>query len=248
MRNAIVLTALTFLACAAAAPPPEEAKPVQPGPDFSELITDLGSPDFKIREAASSGLEKAGEAARPALLKAAGSQDPEVRMRAVAALQRLDAAAEAAKSGKARAEAPEPDPQAVDPPQVRIVIGGKVRVIQGGGVVGGGMINPNQPARLQPVAEPVQRLGADFDVCPEELLGHLGIAKGVLVREAKEGIALRKFDVILSVGGKEVGSPEELKALVDAAPKEGLEIQLLRKGEKVKVAAGAPATVPAPAP
>lgn len=82
---------LTFGLAAAADPP------APPGvPTVSELITRLGSGDFRDREAATAALHKAGPAAIPALREAARSDDPEVRQRAAGVLVRLQRAADSA--------------------------------------------------------------------------------------------------------------------------------------------------------
>jgi hypothetical protein len=52
------------------------------GPQIERLIKQLGDDSFEQREAASRRLEEIGEAALPALKRAADSQDPEVRRRA----------------------------------------------------------------------------------------------------------------------------------------------------------------------
>lgn len=63
--------------------------PPPTGPTVPELITRLGSGDFREREAASAALKGAGPGAIPALRAAAKSDDPEVRERAAAVLFRL---------------------------------------------------------------------------------------------------------------------------------------------------------------
>lgn len=67
---------------------PETAK--EPPPDLDKQVKNLGDPDFKIREAASEALAKAGESARETLKQAARSEDLEVSTRAKAILDALD--------------------------------------------------------------------------------------------------------------------------------------------------------------
>ena len=69
---------------------PEAAK--EPPPDLDKQVRNLRDPDFKVREAASEALAKAGESAREALKKAARSEDLEVSTRAKAILDALDKA------------------------------------------------------------------------------------------------------------------------------------------------------------
>ena len=72
------------LAVAAAAPPPEpspeeeERKKVR----VREAVRQLGSPEYRDREAATMELQELGEVALPDLREATGSPDPEVRRRA----------------------------------------------------------------------------------------------------------------------------------------------------------------------
>jgi hypothetical protein len=74
-----------------------------PAPSAEQLerwARDLGSDDFQLREEAQKNLAAAGEAAVPALKKAAKSDDPEVRLRAerlLAPLARDDRLLEAAQ-------------------------------------------------------------------------------------------------------------------------------------------------------
>jgi hypothetical protein len=70
------------------------ADPPAPAPSVSELISRLGSGDFREREAATAALHKAGPGAIPALREAARSDDPEVRGRAAGVLFRLQRTAE----------------------------------------------------------------------------------------------------------------------------------------------------------
>ncbi|NRA95604.1 MAG: PDZ domain-containing protein [Planctomycetes bacterium] len=58
-------------------------------PDFDRLVKELGSPDFQTREAATTKLRDAGEAARTALQKAAGSEHLEQRARVRRLLDQL---------------------------------------------------------------------------------------------------------------------------------------------------------------
>lgn len=75
------------------APPPAPA-PSAPSADeaarIAHLVEDLGSDDFRIREAATKTLADLGEKARPALEAALKSDSPSVRFRAEQLLQRLD--------------------------------------------------------------------------------------------------------------------------------------------------------------
>jgi len=79
-------------------------EPVAPAPSAEQLeqwARDLGSDDFQEREEAQKNLAAAGEAAVPALKRAAKSDDPEVRLRAerlLAPLGRNDRLLEAAQS------------------------------------------------------------------------------------------------------------------------------------------------------
>jgi hypothetical protein len=65
------------------------AAPADPAA-LQRLVEDLGSADFRIREAATKALIDLGESARAALVKAAQSDNPAVRFRADQILQRLD--------------------------------------------------------------------------------------------------------------------------------------------------------------
>lgn len=55
-----------------------------------QLIRQLSSPEFRLREAAARALEQQGQAALPALRRAATSADPEVKQRAALLLARLE--------------------------------------------------------------------------------------------------------------------------------------------------------------
>ncbi|MCI0703608.1 MAG: HEAT repeat domain-containing protein, partial [Planctomycetia bacterium] len=68
--------------------------PATPPPSVSELITQLGSDQFREREAATAALEKAGASAIPALKEAVKSPDPEVRQRASVILLKLQRSAD----------------------------------------------------------------------------------------------------------------------------------------------------------
>ncbi|MBM3979667.1 MAG: hypothetical protein FJ304_05180 [Planctomycetes bacterium] len=61
------------------------------------LVQQLGSDDFRTREAAAAALERAGPAALPALRAAVAGSDPEVRHRAAPILQKLQRAATSAE-------------------------------------------------------------------------------------------------------------------------------------------------------
>src|SRR5438270_10869863 len=77
-----------------------------------DLVRDLGSDDFKKREAATQALSEAGPDAVPALEKAAKDKDPEVRWRAEKALQAIRS------RGRPGAGAPEKPKGAKGPAEV----------------------------------------------------------------------------------------------------------------------------------
>jgi len=77
-----------LLAGVVAVPSPAADKP-SAGPTVDELIRDLGSPLFSIRERAEDQLWRRGKAAVPALEKAAADPNPEVARRAGAVLSRF---------------------------------------------------------------------------------------------------------------------------------------------------------------
>ncbi len=60
------------------------------GPDPSELLNRLGSPRFSERQEAMRSLEALGQAALPVLRKAQRTNDPEVRNRAFALVERIE--------------------------------------------------------------------------------------------------------------------------------------------------------------
>ncbi|MEK7717182.1 MAG: hypothetical protein AAB322_05480, partial [Pseudomonadota bacterium] len=64
--------------------------PLSADPDVAALISKLGDDNWQTREDATFALIDAGEAALPALRDAAGSADPEVRMRAREAMDVID--------------------------------------------------------------------------------------------------------------------------------------------------------------
>src|SRR5436190_20375589 len=72
------------------------AQPPAP-PSAESLAARLGSDDFADREAAARALEARGEAALPALLAAASSDDPEVRRRAAALADKIKRTAESTR-------------------------------------------------------------------------------------------------------------------------------------------------------
>jgi len=91
MIAALVLAAaapaVPLLAEEPAAPP---AAPKEAGPEeIAGLIAKLGADDWKTREDATEALVRIGAPAAPALEKAAKSEDPEVKARALAALERI---------------------------------------------------------------------------------------------------------------------------------------------------------------
>ena len=61
-----------------------------PAAEARELVERLGSPRYAEREEAATALEKHGRTARPVLVQALSSRDPEVRSRAAALLARID--------------------------------------------------------------------------------------------------------------------------------------------------------------
>ncbi len=65
------------------------ATPLTAG-EVEDLVQDLGSPDWPSRQAASERLVEYGAVARPELLRAAGSIDPEVRWRGRDALAEVE--------------------------------------------------------------------------------------------------------------------------------------------------------------
>ena len=77
-----ILRTLSVLALGSFALAGDPPKPVEKKPDASQLAKDLGSPVFAERDRASRELWKLGIAARPAIEKAANSDDPEVAQRA----------------------------------------------------------------------------------------------------------------------------------------------------------------------
>jgi hypothetical protein len=60
------------------------------GPDPSALVEELGSPRYRQRESAEVALTKLGRAALPSLRAALDAKDPEVRIRALAILTRIE--------------------------------------------------------------------------------------------------------------------------------------------------------------
>ncbi len=87
VRLAGFVGCLTLAAPAPAADPPRTA-PAAPTPE--ELVRDLGSPLFPVREKATKALWHLGEKARPALTAALGSPDAEVAERAQEILEKFD--------------------------------------------------------------------------------------------------------------------------------------------------------------
>ncbi len=72
-------------------------QPPEPTPLVQQLIQQLGSEDFRTREKATADLENAGPAAIVPLRTALKSDDPEIRLRAAAILQKLQRAADSAE-------------------------------------------------------------------------------------------------------------------------------------------------------
>ena len=81
---ALLLALIVVLAPAPADPPAQPKKPT-----VDELVADLGSPTFAVRERAQRDLWERGEEAIPALEKAARSADEEVATRARALLDKF---------------------------------------------------------------------------------------------------------------------------------------------------------------
>jgi hypothetical protein len=71
-------------------PAPAPAPTAEEQARIKQLVDNLGSDDFRIREAATKDLTALGEKARAALVEAAKSDVPEVRFRADQILRRLD--------------------------------------------------------------------------------------------------------------------------------------------------------------
>ena len=90
------------------------AQQQQPKKSIDDLIRDLGSDDFKTREAATDALGERGAEAIPALTTAAQDKDPEVRWRAEKALKTAREKAGAPAPGTAPA-VPEQGRQAAPP-------------------------------------------------------------------------------------------------------------------------------------
>jgi hypothetical protein len=82
LARSMMLVCLSLFAVATLRAGPETA-------EAERLVRQLGSDDFKAREAAAKALLKLGPPARPALEKAQEGDDPEVRRRAGDLLRRL---------------------------------------------------------------------------------------------------------------------------------------------------------------
>jgi WD40 repeat protein len=92
MRLSLKTLGLLLFCCALGLPAP--AGPDEKAADIDKLIRQLGDEDFDVREAATEQLAKIGEAAVPALKKAAaGNPDAEVKQRAATVLTRIEKAA-----------------------------------------------------------------------------------------------------------------------------------------------------------
>jgi hypothetical protein len=90
MKQALAaLSVLPFALAALAAPPAARPAP-------ADLVAQLGSDDFRAREAAQAALQKCGPEALPALKAALASADPEIRLRAAPLLARLQRTADSA--------------------------------------------------------------------------------------------------------------------------------------------------------
>ena len=77
---------------------------------IDELVRQLGSEEFAVREKASEELRKTGKPAEEALRKAAGSDDPEVRTRAKSILEDLGKPKAPEKGTETPRRAPRPAP------------------------------------------------------------------------------------------------------------------------------------------
>ena len=255
MRAPILLSTFCFclLSPAIWADSPPEVTPV-PEADFAKLVTDLGDPDFHVREAASQALGAKGEEARPALQKALGSTDLEVRSRAQALLDALDA--------KKKPAEPERDPQQLEidqmmeqlrkAPRVQILRPGRMAIQMN---INGRKIDQDDLDRLDAwKGIPIESLGVQAAACPEELAAQLRITGGVLIRKTEEDApagGLLKNDLILAAAGKEIPDPQALKDLAEASEGKPLELTVLRKGEKMTVTVTprkAEKTPPSPSP
>lgn len=89
MKQALATLALLPVALVTLAGPPTAPTP-------AELVAQLGSDDFRTREAAHAALQKCGPEAIPALRAALESADPEIRLRAAPLLTRVQRAADSA--------------------------------------------------------------------------------------------------------------------------------------------------------
>src|SRR5262249_42983019 len=78
MRSLAMLAALVLLALVRAQEP---AKKSEPAPSVEQLIAQLSSKDFQVRDKASKDLPALGKEALPAMQKARANSDPEVRRR-----------------------------------------------------------------------------------------------------------------------------------------------------------------------
>jgi hypothetical protein len=99
MRRSVLAWAAVGLVAATSAPilfaadaPAPVAVPTDDDPRIARLVEDLGSDDFRVREAATKALADMGEKARPALEAAMKSDSPAVRFRAEQILERLNGA------------------------------------------------------------------------------------------------------------------------------------------------------------
>jgi hypothetical protein len=103
-RLAHVLTAVAAFGAVTAprlfaGDPPAAVSPEEQA-QIARLVEDLGSADFRVREAATKALIGFGEKARPALEKAVASDSPAVRFRADQLLQGLDGTKREQKLGE----------------------------------------------------------------------------------------------------------------------------------------------------
>jgi hypothetical protein len=153
-----------------------QAPATQPSADrYDTLIQQLGDEDFKVRDQASAQLAKAGADARPALVKASSSDDPEVRWRAEDLLKQLDAPPQPADDAQQQA--------ILDGP-----VGGQVIIINGGRVI----INGGQFAPAD-IVDDLDKLRTDLEARMGQL--NMGESQRQLVRGLLNKINLARLDV-----------------------------------------------------
>ena len=136
---------------------------------YDALIQQLGDEDSKVRDEASAQLAKAGEDARPALEKAAASDDPEVEWRAKDLLKQLDS----------------PPPANSDSDQPAVLDGPAVGQFL---IINGQLVNP--PADI---VDDIAKLNADLELKMGQL--NLGETQRQSVRQMLDKINLAHLDV-----------------------------------------------------